>query len=100
MRFFLSKPGLISACGSNPDEFFDSITNGDQSGIKETTLGKTEDGEDRKFFVGKIGDSKLKKTGDKYEMRLLQIFQAALDEIAPAVEKRSPNSAGRGSESA
>ncbi|MBR1713349.1 MAG: 3-oxoacyl-ACP synthase [Treponema sp.] len=87
MRFFLSKPGLICACGSNPDEFFDSITNGDQSGIKETTLGKTEDGEDRKFFVGKIGDSKLKKTGDKYEMRLLQIFQAALDEIAPAVEK-------------
>ena len=87
MRFFLSKPGLICACGSNPDEFFDSITKGDQSGIKKITLGKTEDGEDRIFFVGKIDDSKLKKTGDKYEMRMLQIFQAALDEIAPAVEK-------------
>ncbi|MBR1615449.1 MAG: 3-oxoacyl-ACP synthase [Treponema sp.] len=87
MRFFLSKPGLICACGSNPDEFFEAIERGDQSGIKSITLGKTEDGEDRKFFVGKIDDAKLKKTGDKYEMRLLQIFQAALDEIAPTVEK-------------
>nr|MBP3281428.1 3-oxoacyl-ACP synthase [Treponema sp.] len=87
MRFFLSKPGLICACGTNPDEFSEAIERGDQSGIKSITLGKTEDGEDRKFFVGKIDDSKLKKTGDKYEMRLLQIFQAALDEIAPTVEK-------------
>ena len=87
MRFFLSKPGLICACASNPDEFFDSITKGNQSGIKKITLGKTEEGEDRNFFVGKIDDSKLKETGDKFDMRLLQIFQAALDQIAPTVEK-------------
>lgn len=87
MKFFLSNPAVLCAAGSNPIDFFDSLVSGSQSGIKTVVEGKTEDGSDRKFFVGKIDDEKLKATGDKFDMRLIQILDAALEQLKPKVEK-------------
>lgn len=87
MKLFLSNPAVLCAAGSNQSEFFDSLVTGNQSGIKTVVCGKTEDGEDKKFFVGKIDDAKLKKTNDKFDMRLIQILDAALEQIKPTIEK-------------
>lgn len=83
MNLYLSNPGLICAAGSNSSEFFESLVKGNQSGIKKVQCGEKE------FFVGKIDDSKLKKTSidEKFDMRVLQILDASLNQIEGSVKK-------------
>lgn len=81
MNIYLSNPAVICGAGSSSSEFFESITSGNQSGIKKIECGENS------FFVGKIEDSKLSPTNDKYEMRVLQILDAALNQIEPSVKK-------------
>ncbi len=87
MNVYLSNPGLICCAGKNPDEFFASIAGGNRAGIKKIKCGLVgEDGE-KEFFAGKIADSSLKPTGDVFDMRVLQILDASLEQLRPQIEK-------------
>ncbi len=87
MKIYLSNPALICAAGKNPREFFESLINGNQKGIKKVHCDIAGPEVDADFYAGKIDDSLLKPTGDQYDMRLLQILEAALEELSPSVEK-------------
>ena len=89
---YLSNPGFICAAGDskNPEQFVKNLAAGKRDGIKKIECGiKSEDSSENPppFFVGKIEDSKLKPTGDKFDMRLLQILNFALDGIESCVQK-------------
>ena len=69
MDIFFSKPGVFCAAGSNPEELWISVTEGNQSGIRRV---KTElSGED--FFAARIADEKLKPSSSRYDMRIMRI---------------------------
>lgn len=82
LPLYLSKPGVICAAGSDADSLFNSAVNGNQNGIRKV---KALSG--ASFFAGRIDDSFLAPTDDKYDMRILQIENAALKQIADDVEK-------------
>lgn len=88
-NIFLSDPGFICAAGdsSDPDAFIENLAAGNRNGIKKVDCGLVGENGVKSFFVGKIDDSKLKATGDKYEMRVLQILDFALSSIKSVVEK-------------
>lgn len=92
MKIYLSEPGFISAAGdsgspSEIEKFAQNIFSGNQSGIKKIHCGlkSDEQAEPKSFYAGKIPDSKLKPTGDKFDSRFLQILDFALDGIAESV---------------
>ena len=87
MKIYLSNPGLICCAGKNPAEFFDTAFSGNRSGIKKVKCGLVGEDGVKEFFAGKICDDWLKPTGDKYDMRVLQILDAALEQLRPVVEK-------------
>ena len=88
-NIFLSDPGFICAAGnsSDADAFIENLAAGNRNGIKKVDCGLVGENGVKSFFVGKIDDSKLKATGDKYEMRVLQILDFALSSIKSVVEK-------------
>ena len=77
----MSEPGIACAAGNNAADFWRSLTTGSQDGLVKV---KTHSG--REFYAAKIPDGTLKKTGARYDMRVIQIEDAALEQIAPAVE--------------
>ncbi|MBR1537355.1 MAG: 3-oxoacyl-ACP synthase [Treponema sp.] len=88
-NIFLSKPGFICAAGDskNPEQFIENLENGNRDGIKVVEPSIAGENGAKKFYVGKIEDSKLKPTGDKFDMRVLQILDFALDGISGVVQK-------------
>lgn len=78
---FLSEPGIACAAGNNAADFWRSLTAGSQDGLVKV---KTHSG--REFYAAKIREGALKKTSARYDMRAIQIEDAALEQIAPAVE--------------
>ncbi|MBQ7618691.1 MAG: 3-oxoacyl-ACP synthase, partial [Treponema sp.] len=56
-------------------------TAGSQDGLVKV---KTHSG--REFYAAKIREGALKKTSARYDMRAIQIEDAALEQIAPAVQ--------------
>ena len=78
---FLSEPGIACAAGTNAADFWRALTTGSQDGLVKV---KTHSG--REFYAAKVDDSALKKTGARHDMRVIQIMDAALEQIAPAVE--------------
>ncbi|MBB5226945.1 3-oxoacyl-ACP synthase [Treponema ruminis] len=88
-NIFLSNPGFICAAGDseNPESFVENLASGNRDGIKKTDCGLVGEGGVKSFFVGKIDDSKLKSTGDAFDMRVLQILDFALSSIKNVVEK-------------
>ncbi|MBQ3836694.1 MAG: 3-oxoacyl-ACP synthase [Treponema sp.] len=78
---FLSEPGIACAAGNNAADFWRSITAGSQDGLVKV---KTHSG--REFYAAKIREDALKKTSARYDMRAIQIEDAALEQIAPAVQ--------------
>ena len=78
---FLSEPGIACAAGNNAADFWRSITAGSQDGLVKV---KTHSG--REFYAAKIREGALKKTSARYDMRAIQIEDAALEQIAPAVQ--------------
>ena len=79
-KLFLSEPGIACAAGNNAADFWRTLTTGSQDGLVKV---KTHSGRD--FFAAKISDGALKKTKARYDMRVIQIEDAALEQIAPAV---------------
>ena len=86
---YLSRPGFVSAAGDskNPDAFIKNLAWGNQEGIKKVECGLVGEEGVKTFFVGKIPDEKLCPTGDKFDMRVLQILNFALSEIIEVVQK-------------
>lgn len=78
---FLSEPGIVCAAGNNVRDFWKALTTGSQDGLVKV---KTHSG--REFFAAKIADGALKKTGARYDMRVIQIEDSALEQIAPEVQ--------------
>lgn len=78
---FLSEPGIACAAGNNAADFWRSLTAGSQDGLVKV---KTHSG--REFYAAKIREGALKKTSAHYDMRAIQIEDAALEQIAPAVQ--------------
>lgn len=77
---FLSEPGIACAAGTNAADFWRALTTGSQDGLVKV---KTHSG--REFYAAKVDDGALKKTGARHDMRVIQIMDAALEQIAPAV---------------
>ncbi|MCR4821873.1 MAG: 3-oxoacyl-ACP synthase, partial [Treponema sp.] len=92
-KVYLSKPAFICGAGNSSDSenFFNNICSGKRQGIKKVDCGLVGENGVKSFFVGKIDDSLLKPTGDKFDMRVLQILYFALnglqDKIKSAIEK-------------
>ena len=76
----MSEPGIACAAGNNAADFWRSLTTGNQDGLVKV---KTHSG--REFYAAKIADGALKKTGARHDMRVIQIMDAALEQIAPTV---------------
>lgn len=77
----MSEPGIACAAGNNAADFWRSLTAGSQDGLVKV---KTHSG--REFYAAKIREGALKKTSARYDMRAIQIEDAALEQIAPAVQ--------------
>lgn len=82
MKIYLSRPAVFSAAGKNAEELWKSLLNGDQSGIKryETFSGST-------FFAARIDGSKLNPSSGRFDMKIIRIEEAALDQIGSIIEK-------------
>ena len=79
-KLFLSKPGIACAAGMDAASFWKALTTGSQDGLVKV---KTHSG--REFYAAKIAGGALKKTSARHDMRVIQIEDAALEQIAPAV---------------
>ena len=77
----MSEPGIACAAGTNAADFWRALTTGSQDGLVKV---KTHSG--REFYAAKVDDGALKKTDARHDMRVIQIMDAALEQIAPAVE--------------
>mgnify|MGYP000917332666 FL=1 len=83
---YFSAPGVICGAGDGCEELWHACTAGSQAGIKKV---KSLSG--KEFYVGRITDEKLTKTNARFDMRLIRIADAALnqlnDGIADAISK-------------
>lgn len=82
MKIYLSRPAVFSAAGKNAEELWKSLLNGDQSGIKryETFSGST-------FFAARIDENALQPSTGRFDMKIIRIEEAALDQIGSTIEK-------------
>lgn len=76
MAIYFSKPGIMCAAGNSPEELWENVKNASQSGIK-----KTKTATDEEFFAARVDDSKLKSSSARFDMRIMQIEEAALNQI-------------------
>lgn len=77
MDLYLSKPGVMSCAGNNIDQLWDAVTTGCQSGIKKVTACNGEE-----YFAARIDDAVLQPSGGRYDMKIIRIENAALEQIA------------------
>ena len=77
MELYLSKPGVMSCAGNNIDELWNAVTTGCQSGIKKVTACNGEE-----YFAARINDEILQPSGGRYDMKIIRIENAALEQIA------------------
>lgn len=77
MAIFISKPGIMCSAGNSIEELWQSVLKGNQSGIKKVKTATDED-----FFAARIDDKYLKQSTARYDMRIMKIEEAALNQIA------------------
>lgn len=87
MNIYLSNPGLICGAGSSSEEFMNNLLSGNRCGIKKIDCSLVGENGVKSFYVGRIDESKLSPTGDKFDMRFLQVMNAALIQLKPAIDK-------------
>ena len=68
MDLYLSKPGVMSCAGNNIDELWQSVTGGNQRGIKKVTACNGEE-----YFAARIDDAILKPSTSRYEMKIIYV---------------------------
>jgi 3-oxoacyl-[acyl-carrier-protein] synthase I len=73
---YFSTPGVICSAGNGCEELWTACTAGSQTGIK-----KIESLSGKEFYVGRIADENLKKTNARFDMRLIRIADAALNQL-------------------
>ena len=83
MDLYLSKPGVMSCAGNNIDELWNSVTEGNQTGIKKVTACNGEE-----YVAARISEEVLKPSGARYEMKVMRIENAALEQIADDIKPR------------
>lgn len=81
MDLYLSKPGVMSCAGNNIDELWNAVTTGKQDNIK-----KVKACNDEEYFAARIPEDILKPSGARYDMKIMRIENAALEQIADDVE--------------
>ena len=64
-KIYLSEPSVLCGAGISGGELWQSVTSGNQSGIKKVSALN-----EKSFFVGQVNDSVLKETSSKYKMRI------------------------------
>ena len=79
---YFSKPGVMSCAGTNIEELWNSVTTGNQSNIKKVTTCTNED-----FFAARVNSAALKPSSARYDMRIMQIEEAALFQIEDSILK-------------
>ncbi len=82
MNLYLSTPGVMSCAGNNIDELWTSVTKGNQKGIKKVTACNGES-----YYAARIDDTLLKPSGARYDMKIMRIENAALEQIADNVKE-------------
>ena len=88
-KIYLSNPGFICAAGNScdSDTFVKNLSEGNRDGIKKVECGLVGENGVKSFYVGKIADDLLKPTGDKFDMRVLQILDFALSSVKLVAQK-------------
>ena len=88
-KIYLSNPGFICAAGNScdSDTFVKNLSEGNRDGIKKVECTLVGENGVKSFYVGKIADDLLKPTGDKFDMRVLQILDFALSSVKSAAQK-------------
>lgn len=81
MRLYLSRPGVVCGAGNGAEQFWSSLTNGNNSGIVRV---RTFSGDE--FFAGKIDDSILQETDARFDMRIIRIEELALKQISSEID--------------
>ena len=81
MDLYLSRPGIMSCAGSNIDELWQAVTAGNQKGIKKVTACNGEE-----YFAARIDNEGLKPSGGRFDMKIMRIENAALEQIAGEIE--------------
>lgn len=76
MAIYFSKPGIMCAAGNSPEELWENVKNASQAGIK-----KTKTATDEEFFAARVDDTKLKSSSARFDMRIMRIEEAALNQI-------------------
>ena len=81
MAIYISKPAVMCAAGNSLEELWNSVIAKNQSGIK-----KVKACDDQDFYVARIDDSLLPPSSARYDMRIMRIEEAALNQIADDIE--------------
>ncbi|MCR5724125.1 MAG: 3-oxoacyl-ACP synthase [Treponema sp.] len=76
---YLSKPGIICSAGTGIDAVWAKSVSGERAITRITTA------PGQQFYAAMIPESELHATGDRFDMRSLQIEQAALEQIQDEV---------------
>lgn len=81
MDLYFSKPGVMSCAGYNIEELWKSVLTGNQKNIKKV---KACDGEE--YYAARISDSDLKPSTARYNMKIMRIEEAAVEQISEEIQ--------------
>ena len=81
MAIYISKPAVMCAAGNSLEELWNSVITKNQSGIKKVKACDNQD-----FYAARIENSLLKPSSARYDMRIMQIEELALSQIADDIE--------------
>lgn len=81
MAIYISKPGIMCAAGNSLEVLWNSVITKNQSGIKKIKACDNQD-----FYTARIENSLLKPSSARYDMRIMQIEEQALNQIADDIE--------------
>ena len=81
-QIFLSKPGVLCSAGTSLDSLWETLHTKNQSHIKKTT---TMTGDE--YFAARIQDDCLAPTSGRYDMKIIRMEEAALNQIEKQIQK-------------
>lgn len=79
---YLSKPAVFCCCANSSEELWNSVVNGNQSGIRKVTALNGKE-----FYAARIPDELLQeKSSARFDMRIMRIEEKCLSQLAQLVE--------------